>query len=305
MNASGVSEQAGRRPRRARARGRAISTTIPARHPDAVAGEAEELRRALVDDRPPLPSDWSAARTFLWRAMLKIKHVPEQLFDVTMFPVIFLLMFTYLFGGALAGSTGAYLQDVLPGILAMTVAMITMYTGLTINRDIEKGVHDRFRSLPVWRPAPLVGALMADVVRYSLGSTVILVLGLALGFRPQAGPGGVLAAVALMLVFCFSLSWIWTLLGLRMRSENALMGVSMMVLFPLTFVSNVFVPVETLPGWLQAIVDVNPITILVRAMRGLMHGGAATGDLALVLAISAGLVAVFAPLTVRAYQRHA
>lgn len=295
MNASGVSEQAGGRPRRARARGRAISTTIPARHPDAVAGEAEELRRALVDDRPPLLSHWSAARTFFWRAMLKIKHVPEQLFDVTMFPVIFLLMFTYLFGGALAGSTGAYLQDVLPGILAMTVAMITMYTGLTINRDIEKGVHDRFRSLPVWRPAPLVGALMADVVRYSLGSTVILVLGLALGFRPQAGPGGVLAAVALMLVFCFSLSWIWTLLGLRMRSENALMGVSMMALFPLTFVSNVFVPVETLPGWLQAIVDVNPITILVRAMRGLMHGGAATGDLALVLAISAGLVAVFAP----------
>lgn len=144
----------------------------------------------------------------------------------------------------------------------------------------------------------------ADVARYSLASTVILALGLALGFRPQAGPGGVLAAIALLLVFCFSLSWIWTLLGLRMRSESALMGVSMMVLFRLTFVSNVFVPVETLPGWLQAIVDVNPITILVRSMHGLVHGGTATGDLAIVLAVSAGLVAVFAPLTVRAYQRH-
>jgi ABC-2 type transport system permease protein len=141
--------------------------------------------------RPPRPSPLSASLTFWWRAMLKIKHVPEQLFDVTMFPVMFLLMFTYLFGGALAGSTGAYLQDVLPGILAMTVAMITMYTGLTLNRDIQKGVHDRFRSLPIWRPATLVGPLLADAVRYLLASTIILVLGLVLGFRPGAGIVGV------------------------------------------------------------------------------------------------------------------
>jgi ABC-2 type transport system permease protein len=237
--------------------------------------------------------------------MLKIKHIPEQLFDVAMFPVIFLLLFTYLFGGALAGSTSAYLQQVLPGILAMTVAMITMYTGLTINRDIEKGMHDRFRSLPIWRPAPLVGALLADAVRYTIASTVILALGLALGFRPDAGAGGVLLAVGLLLVFCFGLSWIWTLLGLKVRSENALMGMSMMVLFPLTFVSNVFVPPETLPTFLESFVDVNPITFLVTAMRGLTHGGEVAREIGIVLAISAALVEVFGPLTVRAYRRHA
>ncbi|MFU8841178.1 MAG: ABC transporter permease [Nitriliruptoraceae bacterium] len=255
--------------------------------------------------RPEPLSRAATAEVFWWRAMLKIKHIPEQLFDVTMFPVIFLLMFTYLFGGALAGSTGAYLQQVLPGILAMTVAMITMYTGLTLNRDIEKGVHDRFRSLPIWRPAPLVGALLADAVRYSIAATVILTLGLVLGFRPDAGPVGVVLAVGLLLVFCFGLSWIWTLLGLTMRSENALMGVSTMVLFPLTFISNVFVPPETLPAFLEAVVEVNPLTILVTAMRGLMHGGDVGGEIVIVLAVSAGLTAVFGPLTLRAYRRHA
>ena len=283
-----------------------MSVSSGATHrPELGAVETDAIRGVLATgERPGLPGRAGASVVFWWRAMLKIKHVPEQLFDVTMFPVIFLLMFTYLFGGALAGSTGAYLQQVLPGILAMTVAMITMYTGLTINRDIGKGVHDRFRSLPIWRPAPLVGALLADAVRYSLASAVILALGLALGFRPDAGFLGVIAAIGLLLAFCFGLSWIWTLLGLKMRSENALMGVSMMVLFPLTFISNVFVPPETLPAFLEAVVDVNPITLLVTAMRGLIHGGEVATEVVIVLAIAAGLVTVFGPLTIRAYRRH-
>ncbi len=264
----------------------------------------EAIRGMLVADRPELKGRGSMSGVFWWRAMLKIKHIPEQLFDVTIFPVMFLLMFTYLFGGALAGSTAAYLQQVLPGILAMTVAMITMYTGLTINRDVEKGVHDRFRSLPIWRPAPLVGALLADAVRYTIAASIILGLGMALGFRPEGSVFGMFAAVGLLLAFCFGLSWIWTLLGLKMRSENALMGLSMMVLFPLTFISNVFVPPETLPSFLRAVVDVNPITFLVSAMRGLMHGGDVAADIFVVLAITAGLVAVFGPLTIRAYRRH-
>jgi ABC-2 type transport system permease protein len=253
--------------------------------------------------RPAPAGPLAASLTFGWRALLKIKHVPEQLFDVTVFPIMFLLMFTYLFGGAIAGSTGAYLQEVLPGILVMTVAMITMYTGLTLNRDIEKGVYDRFRSLPVWRPSTLIGPLLADGLRYTLAASIILALGLVLGFRPQAGFQGVVVAVGLLLVFAFSLSWIWTLLGLVMRSENALMGASMMVLFPLTFVSNVFVPPESLPGWLAAFVDVNPVTILVTAMRGLMHGHEVGGEVTGVLAISAAMVAVFGPLTMRRYRR--
>ena len=262
------------------------------------------VRTALsTSARPPRATGLSASLTFWWRAMLKIKHVPEQLFDVTAFPIMFLLMFTYLFGGALAGSTGAYLQDVLPGILVMTVTWITMYTGLTLNRDIQKGVHDRFRSLPIWRPATLVGPLLADGVRYTLAAAMILTLGLVLGFRPGAGAVGLAAGVGLLLVFAFSLSWIWTLLGLVMRSDNALFAVSNMVMFPLTFVSNVFVGVETLPGWLAAFVNVNPITILVTAIRGLMHGEPVNGEIGVVLAVSAGLVAVFGPLTMYVYRR--
>ena len=262
------------------------------------------VRTALsTSARPARPGPVSTSLTFWWRALLKIKHVPEQLFDVTAFPIMFLLLFTYLFGGALAGSTTAYLQEVLPGILALTVAMITMYTGVTLNRDISKGVHDRFRSLPVWRPATLVGPLLADVVRYSLAATVMIVLGLALGFRPGAGLTGMLVAVALLLVFAFSLSWVWTMLGIIMRSENALMSLSMLILFPLTFVSNVFVRPETLPSWLESLVAVNPIAILVTAMRGLAHGHPATGEITAVLAISAAFVAVFGPLTMLAYRR--
>jgi ABC-2 type transport system permease protein len=272
--------------------------------PETQTLEEHALRSALSQSaRPPRPDGLSTSLTFWWRAMLKIKHVPEQLFDVTAFPVMFLLMFTYLFGGAVAGSTDAYLQDVLPGILVLTVAMITMYTGLTLNRDITKGVHDRFRSLPIWRPSTLVGPLLADAVRYILASAVMMALGLVLGFRPQAGVTGVVLAIALLLVFAFSLSWLWTGLGIVMRSENALMGVSMLLLFPLTFISNVFVPPETMPSWLQAFVNVNPITFLVSATRGLMHGTPAGGDITAVLAISALLVVVFAPVTMVLYRR--
>lgn len=276
------------------------TTTIDAPTPVAI----DAIRAVVISTEQPTPAGrWSASMTFWWRAMLKIKHIPEQLFDVTMFPVMSLLMFTYLFGGALAGSTSAYLQDVLPGILVQTVAMITMYTGLTLNRDIEKGVFDRFRSLPIWRPSTLIGPLLADAVRYTLAATVILLLGLVLGFRPQAGVVGVVQAVVLLLVFAFSLSWVWTLLGLYMRSENALMGTSMMILFPLTFISNVFVDPSTMPGFLQAFVSVNPITFLVSASRSLMHGEPAGGDVLVVLLMSAGFVAVFGPLTMRRYAR--
>ena len=265
--------------------------------------DAGAVRTVLTRERPDVPGPVSASLTFWWRAMLKIKHVPEQLFDVTAFPVMFLLMFTYLFGGAVAGSTGAYLQQVLPGILVMTVTWITMYTGLTLNRDIQRGVHDRFRSLPIWRPATIVGPLLADTVRYTLASLIILTLGVVLGFRPGAGVPGVLSALALLLVFSFSLSWIWTLVGLLVRTDNAVFAISNMVMFPLTFVSNVFVPPETLPGWLQAFVEVNPISVLVTALRGLVHGAPVASEIVVVLAISAALVAVFGPLTMAVYRR--
>ena len=252
--------------------------------------------------RPSRPSALSASLTFGWRAMLKIKHVPEQLFDVTAFPIMFTLIFTYLFGGALAGSTNEYLHYLLPGILVQTVVFITIYTGLGLNTDITKGVFDRFRSLPIWRPAALVGALLGDLARYMMASTMVIVLGLVLGFRPDGGVFGMLLSVALLLVFSFGLSWIWTALGLVLRTPNSVMGVSMMILFPLTFASNIFVDPRTMPSWLEAIVGTNPITHLATAVRGLMHGTATAGQIGWVLLTSGVLVAVFAPLTMYLYR---
>jgi ABC-2 type transport system permease protein len=235
--------------------------------------------------------------------MLKIRHVPEQMFDVTASPIMFLLMFTYLFGGALAGSTSEYLQFVLPGILVMTVVFITIYTGLGINNDIKKGVFDRFRSLPIWQPAVIMGALLGDTVRYTIASVVVIALGLVLGFRPEAGVVGVLLSLLLLLVFSFSLSWVWIALGLIMRTPESLMAVSMIILFPLTFISNVFVSPETMPGWLEAFVDVNPITFLVSSIRGLMFNTVVAGDVGWVLLTSIILIVVFSPLTMYIYRR--
>ncbi|HMQ26358.1 MAG TPA: ABC transporter permease, partial [Acidimicrobiales bacterium] len=179
---------------------------------------------------------------------------------------------------------------------------ITMYTGQALNTDISKGVFDRFRSLPLWRPSVLVGMLLADTVRYSIASVVVMVVGLLLGFRPDGGPVGVLASIALLLLFSFALSWVWTLVGLSVQKPDTVLQVSMTVLFPLTFASNVFVDPDTMPGWVQAFVEVNPVTYLTTAARGLMHGDPVGDDVLWVLAWSAALVAVFAPLTMRRYN---
>ena len=252
--------------------------------------------------RPARPSAVSACLTFGWRGMLKIKHVPEQLLDVTVTPVLFLLMFTYLFGGAIAGSTGEYLHFILPGILVMSVLFTTVYSGVTLNTDVTKGVVDRFRSLPIWRPAPLVGAVLGDSVRYLVAASVVVLLGLALGFRPEGGVGGVLAAMLLVVVFAFGLAWVFTTVGLLMRAPNAVMNAGFMALFPITFLSNVFVEPGTLPGWLKAFVDANPISHLVTASRSLMEGSASAGDIGIALGTAAVLTAVFAPLTTYLYR---
>src|SRR5688500_17281310 len=268
------------------------------------ATDLDAVRRAVSSQpRPPRPSALSAALTFGWRGMLKVKHVPEQLLDVTITPVMFLLMFTYLFGGAIAASTGEYLQFILPGVLAMSVLFTTVYSGIALNTDLTKGVVERFRTLPIWRPAPLLGALLGDSVRYLVAGTVIVVLGVILGFRPDAGVPGVIAALALVIVFAFGLSWVFTTLGLLLRSPNAVMNAGFMGIFPLTFLSNVFVDPETLPSALETFVDVNPISILATSSRGLMEGTASAGDIGIVLATAAALTAVFAPITTRLYRR--
>lgn len=280
-----------------------MSTTPTTPDRSAPTIEAAALRRALASTpRPPRASAISAVFTFGWRGMLKVKHVPEQLLDVTITPVMFVLMFTYLFGGAIAGSTGDYLDYILPGILVMSVLFTTVYSGIAVNTDLTKGVVERFRSLPIWQPAPLVGALLGDSVRYFVAGTVIVVLGLVLGFRPSAGVGGVIAAMALVIVFAFGLSWVFTTMGLLLRSPNAVMNAGFMSIFPLTFLSNVFVEPETLPSALEAFVNVNPISILATASRGLMEGNVSGEDVAIVLATAVALTAVFAPLTTRLYR---
>jgi ABC-2 type transport system permease protein len=198
--------------------------------------------------RPPAASAWAATITLGWRAMLKIKHVPFQLFDVTAFPLMMTLMFTYLFGGALAGSVKAYVQYLIPGIVVQTIVFITVYTGVGLNADISKGLFDRFRSVPIWQPAPIFGAILGDVFRYSLAATMVITLGVIMGFRPAAGIVGVVLAVALIILFAISLSWMWIIVGMLVKSPESVMTSSFLLLFPLTMASNIFVDPKTMPA---------------------------------------------------------
>lgn len=244
----------------------------------------------------------SASLVFARRALLKIRHAPEQLTDAIAIPVLFTLLFTYLFGGALAGSPGEYLNALLPGTLVMAVLLITVYTGTVLKTDLDRGTLDRFRSMATWQPAVILGGMLGDMVRCLLAGTIVIALGLVIGFRPDGGAGGVLGALGLVLVFSFSLSWVWTALALLVRTAASLSLLSFVVQFPLLFASNVFVDPTTMPGWLRAFVGINPVTGLVTTVRALMNGTVTAGQVELVLAASAAVVAAFAPLTMYLYR---
>lgn len=277
-------------------------TTIPT-NANTTPTIVETTQSALLNHaRPQRPSALAVTLTFAWRAILKLVRIPEQLADVIAIPIIFTLLFTYLFGGALAGSTGAYLRFLLPGTLAMTVLLVTVSAGIGLNTDVTSGVFDRFRTTPIWRPAPIVGVLLGDIGRYLLASTLVIALGLALGFRPAGGVVGVLLAVALVVLFALSLSWVWMTLGLVARTPGAVMNIGTTILFPLTIASNVFVQPRTMPGWLQALININPVTHLVTAARSLMAGAASAGEITWVLVGCAILTLIFAPLTLYLYQ---
>ena len=252
---------------------------------------------------PAAPSALSTVLTLAWRAMLKIKHVPFQLFDVVITPIMFTLLFTYIFGGALAGSPREYIQYLLPGILVQTIVFITVYTGVGLNTDIQKGLYDRFRSLPMWQPSPLFGALLGDVFRYSLAGAIIIVVGFIIGFRPAGGFMALVWSMLLILVFCFALSWLWIIVGMLMKTPETVMTMSFVFLMPLTFASDIFVRLETMPGWLQAVVGRNPVTLLARATRGLMHGNVVMSDVWWVLISSALITAIAVPIAMRLYYR--
>ncbi len=255
--------------------------------------------------RPAPAGRWSATTTLGWRAMLKIKHVPFQLFDVTFMPIMFTLLFTAMFSGALEAYVGdEYVQYLLPGIMVQTIVFITVYTGMGLNTDIQKGLFDRFKSLPIWQPSPVIGALTADLVRYSMASVVILIVGLLLGFRPDAGPLGVLLAFSLVLAFALALSWFWIIIGMLVKTPESVMTTSFVFLMPITFASDIFVPLSTIKwDWLRVAVAHNPVSHLAAAARGLMHGQDLGNHVWWVLGHTVVITLVAAPIALRMYRK--
>ena len=246
----------------------------------------------------------SQTMTMAWRALKKMRRNPEQFFDVTLQPILFTAMFAYIFGGAIAGNVAAYLPLMIPGILAQTVLTTCMATGTQLREDMEKGVFDRFKSLPMARISPLAGPMIADLVRYAIAATLTFGMGIAVGYRPEGGVLGVLGAILLAIISGWSLAWAFTWVGTIARSAQAVQGISMMIMFPLTFLSNAFVPEQSLPGWLQAFVGVNPVSHMVTAARDLANHATISAEVGWTLLACVVVVAVFAPLSVRSYRRH-
>ncbi|MEE2059871.1 ABC transporter permease [Rhodococcus artemisiae] len=276
-----------------------MTTTLATERPRAASRPLPTARHVGLRDTV------AQSLTMGYRGLVKVKHNPEQLFDVVIQPVIFTLMFTYIFGGAIAGDVASYLPIIIPGILVQTVITASVVTGTQLREDMDKGVFDRFKSLPIARISPLAGALVSDIVRYAIATTITFVMGYAMGFRPEGGIIGVVAAGLLVVVCAFSISWIFALMGVLMNKASAVQGISMLVLFPLTFMSNAFVPADTMPGWMQTFVSINPVSHLVTAVRDLVNNGQVGMPLVWSLVGAAIIVVVFAPLAVRAYMREA
>ncbi|MFF0309255.1 ABC transporter permease [Streptosporangium sp. NPDC004379] len=238
-----------------------------------------------------------------WRALKKMRRKPEQFFDVLIQPLLFTAMFAFIFGGAISGSVSDYLPVLIPGILAQTALTVCMATGVQLREDMDKGVFDRFKSLPIARIAPLAGPMIADLIRYGMASVLTLLTGLLIGYRPGGGVFGCVGGIALTVFAGWSLAWIFTWLGTMARSAQSVQGISMMIMFPLTFLSNAFVPAETLPGWLEAFVKVNPVSHVVSAVRDLFNDGAVTAEVGWAVIGCVVVIAIFAPLAVRSYSR--
>lgn len=254
----------------------------------------------------PHVSPWEAASQIMalaWRGTKKMRRNPEQFFDVTMQPLLFTAMFAFIFGGAISGDVTSYLPLMVPGILAQTALTACMATGVQLREDMDKGVFDRFKSLPIARIAPIAGPMVADLLRYAIAAVLTFATGVAMGYRPGGGVLGVLAAIALVMVAGWSLAWLFAFVGTIGRSAQSVQGISMMVMFPLTFLSNAFVPVDSLPDWLAAFVRVNPVSHVVSAVRDLANHASVTGEVGWALLGCAVVIAIFAPLSLKSYQR--
>ena len=258
-----------------------------------------------LSKRPTVAQTIQQSLTMAYRGLLKVRYTPEQLVDVTVQPILFTLMFTYLFGGAISGNVKNYLPLIIPGILAQSILSGAITIGVQLREDMDKGVFDRFRSLPIARIAPLAGALLADTIRYALVTILTFTMGYLMGYRPIAGIEGILFISVLVICFAWCVSWIFALAGVIGRSASSVQGLSMMILFPLTFLSNAFVPVNTLPSGLKWFAEYNPVSHLVTAIRELLNQKVIGTDFWLTIAGGLVILAIFIPLTVRAYMRRA
>jgi oleandomycin transport system permease protein len=241
--------------------------------------------------------------TLAWRTIVQIRHNPWELGDYSIQPIMFVVLFTYVFGGAIAGSTGEYLRLTLPGIIVMNMFFVTMYVGTGLNTDLTKGVFDRLRSLPIARWAPLAGRITADLVKHAWSVFLLLAVGYLMGFRVETSVLNLLAMVGLVLVFALAFSWVSVLVGVIASDPEHVQLFGFTVLFPVTFISNVFVPTATMPGWLQPVVKANPVTILSDAARGLLIGGPVAEPVAWTLLWAGAIMLVFAPISVLALKR--
>jgi ABC-2 type transport system permease protein len=243
---------------------------------------------------------WSASVTFGARSLLKIKHDPKQLVDSAAIPILFTVLFTYLFGGAISGSTDGYLKTLLPGVLSMSIAVVTMYGGARLAQDMRGGAFDRFRVLPIWRGAFVLGGLLSDAFRYLFASAIVMALGEVMGYRPDGGVPGVLAAVALVVAFGLALSLLWAVIALLVRDAAVVISIANAILIPLSFASNIFVPPGSMPGWLRHFVDINPLSHIATAARDLMNHADGTGGAVIwSLIATAAIAAACAPIALR------
>jgi ABC transporter DrrB family efflux protein len=236
------------------------------------------------------------------RNLLHVISDPQQLIGMTIQPLMFLLLFVYVFGGAISGSTRSYLQFVLPGLLVQGIGFGTTQTALGLNADFQRGLIDRFRSLPTARSAVVAGRVAADILRTVWSSVIITGVAVALGFRFHGGAAGIAGALGLVIALGVAMCWVMAFLGVALRSPEAVQATGFMVIMPLTFASSVLVPAASMPGWLQAFVKVNPISVFSGAMRGLMLGGPVATPAAQSAAWIAGICLVFGTLTVARYR---
>jgi oleandomycin transport system permease protein len=237
------------------------------------------------------------------RNLMRIKQDPESMLDALLMPILFTVLFVYVFGGAVSGSQGHYIQYMVPGMLGQIGISLAMAVGTGLNTDFTTGVMDRFRTLPIGRASVLIAKLLSESLRSLVSLVVLISFAMLLGLRIHTGPLQLLLALALAMAFGAGMVWVSMLLGMAMKSPQSVQGVGMLIMMPLQFGSSTFAPTSTMPGWLQAFTKVNPLSALADSSRALINGGPVLHPALEVLAWSVGLTAVFAPLAVRRFKK--